>query len=281
MEDEKYASGFFCKIKDPKDEDRILKVLFTCNHVLNKETLINDKQISLEINGFKKTLILKNRKIWTNNNFNLDYTCIEILKNDEIKYFLNVDENITDYNYTLGQYKNKGIYIFGIMKDLQLGFDSGSIQNVQNFLMTYNCNTDPSCSGGVIINKKNNCAIGIHKGAKKNKKFNMGIYMRSIIDDIKDNNYFINDYKEINKNYRFKVIVFGNQNSGKTNIFNKIIDGNVNDPKDYGLIINNILIKINKNNIHLLLYDLTGVERYRAIIISHVEMLIVLFLYLI
>ena len=170
--DNGYGTGFFCKIIDPKDEDRILKVLFTCNHILNKEKLFNKKQIIIEFNKKKKILDLQNRKIWTNDDKTLDYTCIEILKDDEIQYFLNIDENIIEHNFTVEKYKNKGIYIFGIMKDLQLGFDAGYIEEVENSFMSYNCNTDSDFSGGPIINKINNCIIGIHKGKDKNLKYN-------------------------------------------------------------------------------------------------------------
>ena len=94
LENNGYASGFFCKIKDPKDEDRILRVLFTCNHVLNKEKLIKQKQVIIEINKQNKKIDLQKRKIWTNDDKSLDFTCIEIFKTDGIQYFLNIDENI-------------------------------------------------------------------------------------------------------------------------------------------------------------------------------------------
>lgn len=248
-----YGTGFFCKIKDPKDEDKILKVLFTCNHVLNKEALTNSKYIDLEINNVKIQLNIKNRKIWTNNDFNLDYTCVEILKNDNLNYFLNVDENIIDYNYSIEQYKNKGIYIFGIMKDFQLGFDTGFIQNVENTFISYNCNTDPGCSGGVIINKLNNSVIGIHKGGEKNKVFNMGIYMRAIIDDIRKNNCIFN-----NKVYNFKVIFIGDYGTRKEDIIRRIVD----DYDDYRVDFQSIKIKINENTIHLWIFDTCGKEEY-------------------
>ena len=28
-----YGTGFFCKIEDPNEEEKIIKALFTCNHV--------------------------------------------------------------------------------------------------------------------------------------------------------------------------------------------------------------------------------------------------------
>ena len=211
-----YGTGFFCKIKDPKDEDRILKVLFTCNHILNKEQLISQKQILLEINHEKIILNCRNRRIWTNDDKTLDYTCIEILKEDGIQYFLNIDENIIEYNYSVEKYKNAGIYIFGIMKDLQLGFDLGYIKEVENSRMAYNCNSQSGCSGGAIINKINNSVIGIHQAREENDKFNLGIYIKSIINDIKNDNFFeitdnIHKYGVQNFNFNNSILLRENQ----------------------------------------------------------------------
>ena len=80
-----YGSGFFCKIPYPDDE-HLLKILITNNHVLNEEYLKRENEIELEINGeLKKLSLLDERKIWTNEK--IDYTIIEILKKDNINFF--------------------------------------------------------------------------------------------------------------------------------------------------------------------------------------------------
>ena len=187
LENNGYGSGFFCKIREPKDKYRILEVLFTCNHVLKKDNLINKKQIILEINKKNKIIDLHKRRIWCNEDISLDYTCIEILKNDGIQYFLNIDENILEYNYSIERYVNTGIYVFGIMKNLELGFDIGYIEKVEKSFLAHNCNTQSGYSGGAIINKNNNCVIAIHKGKNENEsiKYNLGVFIESIINDIK------------------------------------------------------------------------------------------------
>ena len=239
--DNGYGTGFFCKIKEPKDEDRKLKVLFTCNHLFNKEKLFNKKQIIIEFNKRNKILDLQNRKIWTNDDKTLDYTCIEILKNDEIQYFLNIDENIIEYNFSIEKYKNKGIYIFGIMKDLQLGFDAGYIEEVENSFMSYNCNTESGFSGGPIINKINNCVIGIHKGKEKDLKYNLGIYINCIINDIKSkNNYFkidnnIKKGNSIIKNNNNAINSFHNNTTNNMNCKNENLNFNINNSSIFTL----------------------------------------------
>lgn len=181
-----HGTGFFTEIEDPERVVKYIKVLFTCNHVLTKEYLENNSKINIEINNTKKELKLENRRIWSDSK--LDYTCIEILKNDNIKGFLNIDENLLKPDYTIEDDKNKGIYIFAFMQDHALGFDSGYILEVKDNYLFHNCNTYSGCSGGAIINKITNNIIGIHIGSTENLKNNIGVYMNSIINNIKSKN---------------------------------------------------------------------------------------------
>ena len=174
-----YGTGFCTKIEDPDEEKQYINVLFTCNHVLKKEYLENNSIINIEINNTKKELKLENRRIWSDSE--LDYTCIEILKNDDIKGFLNIDEILLQTDYAIENYKNKGIYIFGFMKDLELSFDSGYILEAKNNYLFHNCNTTGGCSGGAIINKTTNNIIGIHQAGDEENNYNIGIIILKII----------------------------------------------------------------------------------------------------
>ena len=99
------------------------------------------------------------------------------------------------------------------MKDLHLGFDSGYITNIQKNMIFHNCNTNPRCSGGDIIEKINNSIIGINKGSFKNS-INIGIFIKCIINDIKNNNYF--KIIENNKVENINLINKKDLNSNKT-----------------------------------------------------------------
>ena len=79
-------------------------------------------------------------------------------------------------------------YIFAFMQDHALGFDSGYILEVKDNYLFHNCNTYSGCSGGAIINKITNNIIGIHIGSTENLKNNIGVYMNSIINNIKSKN---------------------------------------------------------------------------------------------
>ena len=73
------GSGFFCEIKV---NNKLMKVLFTNNHVINN--LYSD--IKIEHNREKKIIKLNNRFKCTNEE--LDYTCIEIFEEDGFNNYL-------------------------------------------------------------------------------------------------------------------------------------------------------------------------------------------------
>ena len=87
--------------------------------------------------------------------------------------------------------KMNHIYIFAIMKKSR-GHSSGLIKKIKDYSFIHDCNTQSGCSGGVIVNKNNNCVIGIHKGSLrteekkyKNMVSNIGVFIKNVIEDIK------------------------------------------------------------------------------------------------
>jgi len=181
-----FGSGFFCKIPITDNNNILLPVLITCYHVLNKDS-INSKDIKIILNGESKTISLGQRKIWTDQE--LDFTCIEIKeKEDNIKTFYTLDDDVLDDNNSNDWYLNKNVLIFAVnKKDRQIGFSNGIIKKCESPYFFYNCNTYAGCSGGCIVNQANNNVIGIHKGESKKNGLNAGIFIREIIKYIKDN----------------------------------------------------------------------------------------------
>ena len=200
VSNESFGSGFFCKIPYTENNNLLLPVLITCNHVLNEDS-INSKDITIILNGESKTIPLKQRKKWTNEN--LDFTCIEIKeKEDNINDFFYLDDSVLMFNCSNNNYLNKKVRIYGIYgiskEDCkQLAFSDGLIkicgpnvcdegEQLESQFFAYDCNTYPGFSGGCIVNQANNCVIGIHKGALEKTKLNAGIFIREIIKYIKD-----------------------------------------------------------------------------------------------
>lgn len=174
-----YGTGFFAKIFSPIKNNKIIKVLFTCYHVLRKQFLNSHNVIiNIEFNNEKKNIFLKNknRLIWLNEN--LDYTCIEILDEDNIKEFLKIDFEIYEENYNVNL-KNEEIILFGFNKDEN---DENSKQSCEfrtilnydeeNELFLTNYNSSPGASGGAVLLKRGYKLIGMYKGGAKEKKNN-------------------------------------------------------------------------------------------------------------
>ena len=182
----KFGSGFFCKIPYTQNNNLLLPVLITNNHVLSKNELESDLKII--INGETKIISLKGRKKWTDET--IDFTCIEIKEEeDNIHTFYNLDDNVYDKNYSNDCYLNNHVIIFAINKnDKQVGFSNGVIKQNEKSFFAYTCNTFKGCSGGCIVNQNNNNIIGIHKGeinTSNEKAVNAGIYINNVINYIK------------------------------------------------------------------------------------------------
>lgn len=192
---EKIGTGFFCKIENPSDYKKPLKALLTCYHVLNIEER-NINEIVLEIGNDKKILNIKNRK----NCYDkvLDYICIQILKEDNINEFLEIDEN-----FSREKYNNFRIYTFGYLDEIK--FDVGNILSKKDHLFIHNCNTDPGWSGGPIFNHENYKVIGLHNGYDEKLKKNIGTFIKSIYNNLIEKKMFDNLNNEEN---RQKQIIF-------------------------------------------------------------------------
>ena len=185
-----FGSGFFCKIPYKKDNNHLIPVLITCNHVLSKD-LIEKNNINIIIDGQAKTISLNQRKIWTDEK--IDFTCIEIKeKEDSIDNFFYLDDNVLKNNHFNECYLNQNVIIYGInfKNGNKFAFSDGIIKSIKVNYFIYTCNTFPGCSGGCITNQYNNCIIGVHKGKieDENKNaVNAGIFIGDIVKYIKEN----------------------------------------------------------------------------------------------
>ena len=181
-----YGTGFFCKIPY-KDDEHILKVLITNNHVINENYLRTKRNIELIVNNRNLILPLSRlRKMWTNRD--IDYTIIEILSSDNINNFLVIDEKINQKYFKNIEYKNASIILPTFMQNGEIETDKGNIIEIVQFNFYHNCNTEKGSSGGPIILIDNYSVIGMHKGCHKDNKKNIGIFIKNLINDIKDEN---------------------------------------------------------------------------------------------
>ena len=181
------GTGFFCDIPGLEYNDS-LTFLITNNHVYpmtSKFPFEPEKFIDITINGNPKRIELFGRDIYTDSN--LDFTCIEIKKEDNIKTTFSLDDNILKNNYSNIDYLNKSITTYGLNKNdnFKLYYSYGYIKKSKEWKFIHSCNTYPGCSGGCIVIENTNRVIGIHRGGHKEKDLNYGIFIKDVIDYIK------------------------------------------------------------------------------------------------
>jgi len=166
--------GFFCNI-----QSKNIKALITNNCVLNEEYIYKEKKLFVLIAGEKKEINLKiNRYKYTNRE--LDFTVLEILPEDNIKYYLELDENCIS-----NEYFEEPIVSFGFSQDIKkLIFTHGKIIRKidENFLFLLE---NKASFGSPIILINNLKVIGLYRNKfEKDEKFCLGIPMKLIKNKI-------------------------------------------------------------------------------------------------
>ena len=146
------GTGFFCKVP------------------LNEKYIKENKEINILLNDDTEARIIDlniKRIIYYNKEY--DTTIIELKEEDNIKEYLELDDNIFKDNEKLF-YEEKSIYIIQYPKgqngEGEACVSYGILKQISNkFNIIHKCSTDNGSSGSPILNLKNNKVIGIHKGS--------------------------------------------------------------------------------------------------------------------
>ena len=155
------GTGFFCKLPI---RNNYLNILLTNNHIINKEFLKKEKELKIEYLKQLKIINLKgNRLIFTNIEY--DFTIIEILKEDLINEFFEVEEYINENDCL-----NKKIAIIQYPKGDDISLANGIIINFNDNFIKHSASTEKGSSGSPIIFINNTKVIGIHKGFSNKEK---------------------------------------------------------------------------------------------------------------
>ena len=178
------GTGFFCKIPFP-NEDNLLPVLITNNHVLGENDIIyhNIIEVTLE-NETKKKSIKINSKRLVYTNKNLDFTFIEIQPNrDNIFHFLEIDKNIYKEKALLETaFTKKSIYTLHYPKGKDVEVSYGQIKDLKDDIIRHLCNTDKGSSGCPVLSLETFEVIGIHKGGALHFEINMATFIKDAIN---------------------------------------------------------------------------------------------------
>ena len=185
------GTGFLCFI--PSKE---IRVFITSNHIINQNFLDAHKELKLyyKDNGEEKEKVLDlTIDRYTYMNSDLDATAIEILDEDLIDDYFEVDETFIKNN----EFINQSVYNLQFPQGGNLKYSSGKIikSSINKTKFIYDAGTDFGSSGSPIILADSYKIIGLHKGTcKDNKnnfdlKKNLGVYLDKIIENIPKSSY--------------------------------------------------------------------------------------------
>ena len=155
IKEDGYGIGFFSKINYKNNE---IYCLLTSNHSITEE-MLNKEYIEIKINNKIKKIYL-NKKKWTNKD--LDYTCIEISKDDDIE-ILEIDNNCFNNENEYKEYNKKGIIIATINKDKEIKILQDILIYNDIFNIVYhNSNVEEGFSERLILLFNNLKIVGIN-----------------------------------------------------------------------------------------------------------------------
>ena len=231
IEGKEIGTGFFCKINY---QEKIIPVLITNAHILDKEFINLNKKVKISINDNKNIETMnidENDIIYISPITNYDIIIIRLKENNEFNTYLELDESIFN-NSSENIYENNSFYLLHYSKGEKacISYGNGITKIKDNKNIIYKCDINSSSSGAPILNLNSNKVIGIHKGNYINKESNIGTFLKYPLSEM-------NNINNINNN---------------ASLNNEIIK------KDESVINNEIKIemKINKEDINKNIYFL-------------------------
>ena len=206
-----------------------MKAFITFNHVIDSEFLNNEQKILYYNHKKEKKEINIKLDRYKYTNEKIDITIIEIIEQDNIKNYLEIDDCINSRNYN-----NKEILYIQFNEDIINYIQSKIIKKEEGYII------NNACKEGVILLKKNLKIIGVYN----NKKY---IHMDNIINSIN----FIIGKIEITAEDRGKEIqLINNKNED---------DYGMNDDIEEKILI--IINGIIKKNILTFKFDTVGQKK--------------------
>ncbi len=182
------GTGFFTKFTY---SNRIFCVLVTSYQIINKEYKQKNNEIRLSFDNdkeYKNIHLSEDRIIYFSKEY--DITMIEVKKSDEIKYFLELDDNLF-CKKPIMYYENKSIYLLQY-KDVVI-VSQGVIKKMDEHRIEHSCPAKRGSSGAPLLDLETNQVIGINR-TSSNDNNNRGIFLRYPIHD------FLNQEVILSKN---------------------------------------------------------------------------------
>jgi len=192
-----FGTGFFCKIPFETNETR--NFLVTNYHVFDINYYKTNTTINLLLNDEKEVRLIDltiPRIIYFNQEN--DITLIELNKKDNVKLFLELDDNLFIDNSEI-IYESKSIYTLQYPQGRNAMVSYGLLVSINNYEIKHICSTENGASGSPILNLETNKVIGIHKESSIFNQSNFGTFLKyPLIDFIQKNKNKIKVNKDIN-----------------------------------------------------------------------------------
>ncbi len=197
-----FGSGIFCKIQY---FNKKIKVLLTNNHILNEDSIKKGNKIEFVYEEYNKIIEINNKRFCKSSPI-YDFTCIEILDEDNIEDFYEIEEINKDYNY-----KERPIAIVQYPGEGKMEIKTGHLVEIINYIIRYKVSTENGSYGSPIILLSNYKIIGIHQSYDEEKDLNIGIYIENIIQCINKNEILFKfNIRENDLNKEIQILNYNN-----------------------------------------------------------------------
>jgi len=186
---ERIGIGFFCRIPLRKEE---INVLMTNYNFLNEKDFKDNKKLNISLYDERETLEIEleqERETYFNKEY--DVTLIELRNKDNIKDYLELDDNLFQDNSEI-KYNNKSIYILHYPNGANAAVSYGRFNNIDKYYISHKCSINIYSSGSPLLNLKSKKVIGIHNKGSIN--YNIGTLLKFPLKDFisKREKMFIN-----------------------------------------------------------------------------------------
>ena len=212
MKDGSFGSGCFLKLERNK---KPFYCLITNQHVINSEMVEKKEKITIYYDNEKKKIsVFLNRDkrviVCFQEVNNLDVIIIEMnegkINDKKNNYFLTPNMN---YSSPFEKYKDKDIQLIQYPLGGNLSYSEGKILTIKENMFLHNSSTQEGSSGSPIVFKGEETVIAIHRGATGNHAGNVGIFIKDIVEIMKDFSK-----KNLKKNNNHSTIKMDNLKKG-------------------------------------------------------------------
>ena len=237
----KSGTGFFCCVPYENEEK---KVFITNYHIINEKFIKEKDKIKLGIDNDHITIdipIEKDAKIYLSPEKKNDLVIIEIKNTNNLQKieFLKLDDKLlTENPESIYETKNS-IYIIQYPREVCVSY--GIVKKINDNKIQHLCWTDKGSSGSPILSLETMKVIGVHKGCEKIFNYNLGIFLRNPIKNLKNE---MKKIKEIKKNY-FEI----NKSNENNEIFiQELLKNNLISKEELEQNLNGKVFENNGNN---------------------------------